>query len=66
MSTFVANWRSAVQKASIYNKIRAILTHLKGKTFEDVYEFSNEVAQKKLEVFELPSSDKEKKFCDPG
>ena len=55
-----------MQKASIYNKIRGKLTHLKGKTFEDVYEFSNEVAQKKLEVFELPSSDKEKKFCDPG
>jgi hypothetical protein len=55
-----------MQNTSIYNKLFAVVSHLKAKTFANATKYAEYLHKEKLDAFEVPTKGKQKKYCGPG
>lgn len=55
-----------MQKTSIYNKLFAVVSHLKASNSTTATEYSEYLHRKKLDAFEVPTKGKKKAYCEPA
>lgn len=55
-----------MQKTSLYNKLHAVVSHLRSSHTNHAVEYSEFLRKARLEAFEVPSKNKTKQYCEPS